>query len=84
MKVGKVVLKVVDLLFAGAELLVSLHDKLKGKRLPQPGSGLSLKDLLELKRLDDERLRRSQAPTVVIPPPSERRAIPPPPPSKRR
>ena len=76
------VLKILDLLFAGAELLVDVHDKLS-KRKPAPGATLSLKDLLELRRADDERVKRSQAPTVVIPPPSERRAIPPPPPKRR-
>lgn len=76
------VLKILDLLFAGAELVVDIHDKLT-KRQPQAGNTLSLKDLLELRRADEDRVRRSQAPTVVIPPPSERRAIPPPPPKRR-
>lgn len=82
MNIGKIVLKVVDLLFAGAELLVTIHDKL-AKKPPPKGSTLQLKDLLEMKRADDDRLRRSQAPTVAIPPPSQRHAIPPPPPRKR-
>lgn len=78
----KLVLKVIDLLFAGAELVVDIHDKLT-RRKRTTGQTLGLKDLLELRRADEERVRRSQAPTVVIPPPSERRAIPPPPPRKR-
>lgn len=83
MNVGNLVLKIVDWLFAGAELAVGLNDRLRKRKAPA-SSGLTMRDILELKRLDDERVRKSTAPTVVIPAPSERRAIPPPPPSKRR
>lgn len=76
MSVGSVVFKIIDLLFAGAELVSRALDKRK-----PPPAGLTLRDLIDMKRQDDDRVRRSQAPTVVIDPPSERAK---PPPLKRR
>jgi hypothetical protein len=73
MSVTDVILKVVDVLFAVAETVVKVSDKRRDKRAKERArASLTLKDLMALKRADDEYLRRSQAPTVVIPPPSER------------
>lgn len=68
MNYGKAALWIVERLFDVAELVVKLSEK---KKKPAP-SQLSLRDLIDLKRQQDESVRRSSAPTVVIPPPSER------------
>ena len=62
----KFLFTVVDVLFAVAEAVSKLADR---KKKPE---GLTMKDLLDLKRKDDELARKTQAPTVVIPAPSER------------
>lgn len=68
MNYGKAALWIVERLFDVAELVVKLSEK---KKKPEP-SHLTLRDLVEMKRQQDEGVRRSSAPTVVIPPPSER------------
>lgn len=70
MNFGKVAMFIVERAFDLAELILAISEK-KKQKLPPPSS-LSLKDLVEMKRADNETVRRSQAPTVVIPPPSER------------
>lgn len=62
----KVLLVVIDLLFAVAEGVSGLMEK---RRKPRP---FTLRELLDMKRKDAELVRRTQAPTVVIPPPSDR------------
>ncbi len=73
MKTERIALFVIDLAFALAEHVSDWLDKrARKKRLPRPTpSGLSLKDLLEIKKANDAAQKKSEAPTVVIPPPSE-------------
>lgn len=63
----KVLFVIIDVLFAVAEGVSALMEK--RKKRPQ---GLSMRELLDMKRQDEDLVRRTQAPTVVIPPPSER------------
>jgi hypothetical protein len=71
MKTERVALFVVELAFNLAERIAGWLEAREKKAKAAP-SGLSLKELLEIKRLNDSQVRRTQAPTVVIPPPSER------------
>lgn len=71
MKTERIALFVVELAFTIAERVAAWLEA-REKRAKKPSPGLSLKELLEIKRLNDTQVRRTQAPTVVIPPPSER------------
>lgn len=72
MNIGKAALWIIERLFDVAELVSAASDRSAAKRKQLGPSPLTLKELMEIKRQDEDLYRRTNAPTVLIPPPSER------------